>query len=134
MEWYKNWFNSEEYLKVYRHRDQKEASQLVQLVINNIDVSKIKTVLDMAAGSGRHALVFAKKGFEVTAVDLSENLLSIGKKYADFQITRFNINAQPYYCLLDNQGELLVDPKAYDLNVDSFVEFLDKGIKEFKSR
>jgi len=59
---------------------------------------------------------------------------SIGKKYADFQITRFNINAQPYYCLLDNQGELLVDPKAYDLNVDSFVEFLDKGIKEFKSR
>lgn len=59
---------------------------------------------------------------------------SIGKKYADFQITRFNINAQPYYCLLDNEGELLVDPKAYDLNVSSFVEFLDKGIEEFKNR
>lgn len=59
---------------------------------------------------------------------------SIGKKYADFQITRFNINAQPYYCLLDNDGELLVDPKAYDLDVNSFVEFLDKGIEEYKSR
>jgi len=83
MEWYKNWFNSEEYLKVYRHRDQKEASELVNLVINNIEVSKVKTVLDMAAGSGRHAVIFAKERFNVTAVDLSENLLSIGKKYAE---------------------------------------------------
>jgi 2-polyprenyl-3-methyl-5-hydroxy-6-metoxy-1,4-benzoquinol methylase len=83
MEWYKNWFNSEEYLKVYRHRDKKEANELVQLVVNNIEVSKVTTVLDMAAGSGRHAVIFAREGFEVTAVDLSENLLSIGKKYAE---------------------------------------------------
>jgi len=83
MEWYKNWFNSEEYLKVYRHRDQKEANELVQLVIDNIDVSKVKNVLDMASGSGRHAVIFAKKGFNVTAVDLSENLISVGKKNAE---------------------------------------------------
>ena len=83
MEWYKNWFNSEEYLKVYRHRDQKEANELVQLVIKNIDVSKVKNVLDMAAGSGRHAIIFTEKGFNVTAVDLSENLLSIGRKNAE---------------------------------------------------
>ena len=83
MEWYKNWFNSEEYLKVYRHRDQKEANELVQLVIKNIDVSKVNNVLDMAAGSGRHAIIFTEKGFKVTAVDLSENLLSIGKKNAE---------------------------------------------------
>jgi ubiquinone/menaquinone biosynthesis C-methylase UbiE len=83
MEWYKNWFNSEEYLKVYRHRDQKEANELVQLVIKNINISKVKNVLDMAAGSGRHAIIFTDKGFNVTAVDLSENLLSIGKKHAE---------------------------------------------------
>jgi len=83
MEWYKNWFNSEEYLKVYRHRDQKEANELVQLVVNNIEVSKVKNVLDMAAGSGRHAVIFAEKGFNVTAVDLSENLISVGKKNAE---------------------------------------------------
>lgn len=59
---------------------------------------------------------------------------SIGKKYADFQISRFNVNAQPYYVLLDTDGELLVSPKAYDLNVDNFVKFLDSGIEEFKKR
>ncbi|MGD9993593.1 MAG: protein-disulfide reductase DsbD family protein [Salinivirgaceae bacterium] len=59
---------------------------------------------------------------------------SIGKKYADFQITKFNINAQPYYCLLDHEGELLTKPKAYDLNIDAFIEFLDKGVEEFEKR
>lgn len=58
---------------------------------------------------------------------------TIGKKYADFQITRFGVNAQPYYVLLDHSGNLLTDPKAYDLNPDHFVQFLDEGLKEFKN-
>ncbi|PID94371.1 MAG: thiol:disulfide interchange protein [Bacteroidetes bacterium] len=59
---------------------------------------------------------------------------TIGKKYADFQISRFNTNAQPYYCLLDHEGELLLDPRAYDLDVDGFYEFLKAGIAAFKKR
>lgn len=59
---------------------------------------------------------------------------TIGKKYSDLQISRFNVNAQPYYCLLDNKGELLIDPMAYNLNVDEYLEFLDKAIDEFKNR
>ncbi|MCD4695287.1 MAG: thioredoxin family protein [Bacteroidales bacterium] len=58
---------------------------------------------------------------------------SIGKKYADFQIARFNMNAQPYYVLLDPQGRLLNKPRAYSLNVDAFVDFLDVGLENFKS-
>lgn len=52
---------------------------------------------------------------------------TIGKQNADFQITRFNNNAQPYYVLLNDQGQLLKEPKAYDLSVENFVEFLDEG-------
>ncbi|SHK61476.1 thiol:disulfide interchange protein DsbD [Reichenbachiella agariperforans] len=59
---------------------------------------------------------------------------SIGKKNADFQITRFNNNAQPYYVILDTDGELLVAPKGYDLNVASFVEFLDQSKQAFEKR
>ncbi|MCU0444820.1 MAG: thioredoxin family protein [Microscillaceae bacterium] len=58
---------------------------------------------------------------------------TIGAQNADFQIVKYNNNAQPYYCLLDHQGKLLVSPKAYDLNPDNFVEFLDKGLEKFKS-
>ena len=59
---------------------------------------------------------------------------TIGKKYADYQISKYNINAQPYYVLLDSKGELLVPPRAYDLDVDKFLEFLDSGLEEFRKR
>ncbi|GAB1404289.1 MAG: cytochrome c biogenesis protein CcdA [Lentimicrobiaceae bacterium] len=59
---------------------------------------------------------------------------TIGKKYADFQISKYNVNAQPYYCLLDTQGKLLVQPKAYDLDVENFLAFLDSAVEEFNRR
>lgn len=58
---------------------------------------------------------------------------SIGKKYADFQISKFNVNAQPYYVLLDTNGNVLVPPKAYDLEVENFLAFLDSGLEAFKA-
>jgi thiol:disulfide interchange protein DsbD len=56
---------------------------------------------------------------------------SIGKQNADFQITEYNNNAQPFYVLLDNEENLLVQPKAYDLNVRNFVDFLEEGKRKF---
>lgn len=58
---------------------------------------------------------------------------SIGKKFADFQVSRFNMNAQPYYVLLDHDGQLLNKPRAYNLDVDAFIEFLNVGLENFKN-
>ncbi|WP_460543689.1 protein-disulfide reductase DsbD family protein [Echinicola sediminis] len=57
---------------------------------------------------------------------------TIGKQNADFQITKFNNNAQPYYVILDHEEEMLVTPKAYDTNPQNFVDFLDKAKAEFE--
>ena len=59
---------------------------------------------------------------------------TIGKQNADFQITRFNNNAQPYYVILDHNEELLVRPKAYDTNIQNFVNFLEEAKEEFGRR
>jgi len=59
---------------------------------------------------------------------------TIGKQNADFQITRFNNNAQPYYVLLDHNAELLVRPKAYDSSIPSFIAFLEEAKAEFGRR
>lgn len=59
---------------------------------------------------------------------------TIGKKYADFQISRYNVNAQPYYVLLDDQEQTLMPPRAYNLDADAFVAFLEQGIANYKSR
>ncbi|HIE15843.1 MAG TPA: disulfide bond formation protein DsbD [Bacteroidales bacterium] len=57
---------------------------------------------------------------------------TIGKINADKQISEYNINAQPYYVLLDPYDEKpLVEPKTYDLNIDNFADFLEAGLKEF---
>ncbi|MDQ4140084.1 MAG: thioredoxin family protein, partial [Bacteroidota bacterium] len=58
---------------------------------------------------------------------------TIGKKYADFQITAFQNNAQPFYVLLGKDGKPLVKPTAYNLNVADFVNFLDAGIAAYKN-
>jgi thiol:disulfide interchange protein DsbD len=57
---------------------------------------------------------------------------TIGAQNADFQITNFNNNAQPFYLLLNHNGEKLVEPKAYDLDADKFQAFLQQGIAQFK--
>jgi len=58
---------------------------------------------------------------------------TLGKKNANYQIEHYNVNAQPYYVLLDNEGKALHTPKAYDLDVDAFIKFLDEGVKNFKN-
>jgi thiol:disulfide interchange protein DsbD len=57
---------------------------------------------------------------------------TIGAQNADFQITNFNNNAQPFYVLLNHNGEKLVEPRAYDLNPEKFVAFLQQGVQQFK--
>ncbi len=51
---------------------------------------------------------------------------TIGAQNLDFEITKFNGNAQPYYCLVDSKTEQLLKPAfGYDLNIDNFLKFLE---------
>ncbi len=59
---------------------------------------------------------------------------TIGKKNADFQITKYGINSQPYYVLVDTNGNNLTEPKGHDLNIDNFIAFLDAGKEAFNSK
>lgn len=57
---------------------------------------------------------------------------TLGQQNANFQITEFNNNAQPYYVLLNANGELLVEPRAYDLSTTGFVNFLEVGLQNHR--
>jgi len=58
---------------------------------------------------------------------------TLGKQNADFQITRFNNNAQPYYVILDHQEKLLAAPRSYNTDIAAFVEFLDGAKAKFQA-
>ncbi len=56
---------------------------------------------------------------------------TIGAQNGDLQIVKYNNNAQPHYCLVDHEGNLLVAPKNYDLDPAKFAAFLDSGKAAF---
>ncbi len=57
---------------------------------------------------------------------------TIGKQNFDLQITKFNANAQPYYVILDANEKLLTQPRAYDLDIPRFIQFLKDGIQNYQ--
>jgi thiol:disulfide interchange protein DsbD len=59
---------------------------------------------------------------------------TIGRKNTDFQITRFGVNAQPYYVIMGHNDDILTDPVAFEPDVDDYVEFLDKGVDAFAGK
>lgn len=57
---------------------------------------------------------------------------TIGKQNADYQIVKFTNNAQPFYVLMDANENVLVEPKAYDLDIEKFIAFLEEGLETYK--
>ncbi len=59
---------------------------------------------------------------------------SVGKINSDIQICYFGTNAQPNYCLLGNDEELLAEPRGANYDVEAFIEFLDGAKKLFNKK
>ena len=74
VKWYEKWFN-EDYLKLYAHRDSKEAEEQVQALIQLLELKGDEEILDLGCGAGRHSIALANRGFSVVGVDISKPLL-----------------------------------------------------------
>lgn len=60
-----------------------------------------------------------------------KKIKTIGNKWSDFQIEKYQANAQPYYIVLDHEGNNLNTPVGYTPNVDEYVQWLEEGISKF---
>ena len=79
--WYKDWFNSPFYHKLYFERDEKEAATFISRLIGHLKPRPSSFILDVACGRGRHSLILAEKGFFVTGIDLSFDSIKFAKKF-----------------------------------------------------
>ncbi|MBO7602117.1 MAG: thioredoxin family protein [Bacteroidaceae bacterium] len=59
-------------------------------------------------------------------------LRTLGDKWSYLQRVKFGANAQPFYVLIDNDGNPLNKSYAYDEDVSKYVEFLQTGLKNYK--
>ncbi|HCW64066.1 MULTISPECIES: protein-disulfide reductase DsbD family protein [Leeuwenhoekiella] len=60
-----------------------------------------------------------------------KRIQTVGNKWSDFQIEKYQINAQPYYVLLDHNDNELNTPVGYTPDVDEFEAWLEEGISKF---
>ncbi len=63
-----------------------------------------------------------------------KTLKEIGRVNSYIARTRFGVNAQPNYALLDADGNQLVPVRGYNLSVDGFITFLNAGLEKFADR
>ena len=59
-------------------------------------------------------------------------LRTIGDKWSYLQRTKFGANAQPFYVLIDNEGNPLNKAYKYDEDINEYVKFLQTGLDNYK--
>ena len=61
-------------------------------------------------------------------------LKTIGDKWSYLQRSKFGANAQPFYILLNAEGEPLGPSYAFNESVPDYIKFLENGLKVFKEQ
>ncbi len=87
--WYKEWFNSPFYHKLYFERDDKEAEDFIDQLIRYLKPAAGSRILDVACGKGRHSKILASLGFDVTGIDISPASIAFARQFENDQLQFF---------------------------------------------
>ncbi|MBQ2006599.1 MAG: thioredoxin family protein [Bacteroidales bacterium] len=55
-----------------------------------------------------------------------KKLKDVGRVNSDIALSRFGVNSQPNYFILDADGNILKGPRAYDLDIQEYINFLSE--------
>jgi len=80
-DWFKSWFNTTYYHKLYKHRDERDAQLLLDNILDFLQPLPKANILDLACGRGRHSTYLHAKGFNVFGLDLSPESIAYAKKH-----------------------------------------------------
>lgn len=58
--------------------------------------------------------------------DNGKPLKDVGRLNSYIALTRFKVNSQPNYFVLDSDGNILKGPRAYDLDIQGYINFLSE--------
>ena len=79
--WFEDWFNSPYYPILYKNRDEVEASQFIDRLLDALTLPVGSKIADFACGKGRHAVQLHKRGFNVTGIDLAVKSIEFAKQF-----------------------------------------------------
>lgn len=124
--WWKSTFKKEYSESLGRIYTIKKAVEEVEFILKNIPLNEKFKILDVPCGEGRHSILLAKKGFDVTAIDYSNELLNIAKRKAKEEVVRIKF-------IQEDMRFMKID-KKFDVVItlgNSFGYFNDRDNKKF---
>jgi thiol:disulfide interchange protein len=72
------------------------------------------------------------KPYDIVENGMTRTIRSVGDQWSYLQRYKFGANAQPFYILLDPEGELLGPSRSYNENIEQYVRFLKDGLSTFR--
>jgi SAM-dependent methyltransferase len=70
---------SSAYDLLYRDKDYDDECNKIEEIIRKETAGKVRTILDLGCGTGNHVFRLANRGYSVTGVDRSEDMLAIAR-------------------------------------------------------
>jgi SAM-dependent methyltransferase len=134
--WYVNFFG-EDYLNIYRHTLTAERTEKeVAFAERRLELAAGARVLDLCCGPGRHSVLFARHGYKVIGVDLSQPYLDLARSAAnDCGVALETVSADMREIPFDNHFDAVVnmyssfgylESEAEDLKV---IESISRSLK-----
>ena len=68
---------------------------------------------------------------QYVSVFSGKKISRIRQKWSDMQASVFGTNSQPYYVIVDGEGNKLLPAQAYDLSIKNYASFLRKGSEAY---
>lgn len=116
------WYQNEEIWKDWMSSNLEERAQKeVDKIESLIDIEEGASILDLCCGTGRHSIELAKRGHDVTGVDITEHFLERAEDNAEDEDVELELIEK------DMRGHC--EPESYDLVLnlaDSFGYFEDE--------
>jgi len=90
-----------------------------------------KTVLDMLSNDFEIVALYVDDKTKIPEdqqplSSQGKKLKDVGRVNSDIALSRFGVNSQPNYFILDADGNILKGPRAYNLDVQEYINFLSE--------
>jgi hypothetical protein len=72
------------------------------------------------------------KSEQTVSKTTGKEIITIGNKWSDFIISRYQTNTQPLYVLTNLEEQKLNEPISYTPNIEEYLNWLKTGIAQFK--
>lgn len=65
---------------------------------------------------------------------LGQKIRNVGNYWAEFQAKHYGTNSQPYYVIVGHESlEPINRPEAYNTNIESYLQWMEEGISNFRT-